>query len=836
MNKNLIILIFFILGSAVSFAQVTGLSGWNIYIDQGHSQTGNMGIYGYSEAEKVLRVGLRLQELLMNTTDIDTAYVCRTNDQMYVGLSQRTTQANNLGAAWYHSIHSDAGAPSYNSTLLLWGEDYWGVPDPPIGGEAMSDIMVDILTTGYRTNSRGSIGDCSFYTWHSSPCTPSNPGPWLHVNRVTNMPSELSEAGFHTNPKQNQLNMNAEWKKLEAYTFYWSILEFFGITRPPVGIATGIISDLDSNVPINGATITINGQSYTTDTYASLFHLYSPDPDQLHNGFYFLENLPNNTFDMYLDAPGYYSDTLQITVIDTFFTFKDAKLISDVPPKVISTIPADGDTNFSGYDRIFIEFSRNMNQASVESEFSLSPVTSGTFFWINGKKVRFTPDSLQFLTNYTLTIAGTAEDNYGHSLDGNGDGIGGDDFVMNFRTGPSDIFAPQLVSHYPVANQTDVELQPIINLLYDEELDSSSVSDSLFDLAPVPNLQNSVPGYFEHRVINRQSLLSFYPSITLDPVELYRTKVLPGLTDLLGNIVQSYEITVFTTTDSDLNISSIDNFEGGSVTSNWWQPSQSGSTAGINPGTNRTENTDFVNHLTGSLSSLQLNYDWDTNASSWLIREYLGGGAPRSVTFNSSYLLQVYIFGDGSGTKFRFAVDDNHPRGLASDHEVSGWYTVDWIGWKLVAWDMTNDSTGSWLGDGNLDGTLRFDSIQLTYNPGAPTGTLYFDDLRIVTKVPVGLPGARNENQLPDHYQLYQNYPNPFNPSTTIKYQLPQKSHVKINVYNMLGQLITSLVNEEKSAGIYEVMFNIENLAGGVYIYSLETDTFKDTKKMMLIK
>ena len=837
MNHHIKIILILLSLSAICFGQVTGLSGWNIFLDPGHSGDENMGIYGYSEAKKNLRVGLRLQELLLNTTDIDTVYICRTNDQQNVTLSQRTTNANNLGTAWYHSIHSDAGSASSNSTLLMyggWRSNGVTVEKTPHGGKAMADIMVDILTRGMRTNTRGNYADRTFY--QGFPFNHTNQYPYLHVNRESNMASELSEAGFHTNPTQNQRNMNAEWKKLEAFTFYWSILEYFGINRPTVGITTGIISDIDSNIPINGATVTINGQSYTTDTYASLFNQYSSDPDQLHNGFYFIENLPNSTFDMYLDAPGYYSDTLQISIIDTFFTFKDIKLISTIPPKVTSTTPAAGDTNFSGYDNIFVEFSRNMDQTSVENAFSLSPSATGSYYWYSDKEIRFNPDSLQFETNYTLTISASAMDNYGHTLDGNGDGISGDDFVMNFRTGPFDIFAPMLIAHYPNASQTGVELQPIINLLYNEELDNSSVKDSLFDLAPVANLQNSATGYFEHRVINRQSLISFYPSTTLEPTELYRTKVLPGLFDLLGNAVQSTEISVFTTTNHDFNITSIDNFEGSSVTSNWWQPSQSGSTTGINPLTNRDANTDFVNHLTGSVTSMEVNYDWDTNASAWLIREYLGGGTPRNVLFDSNYLLQVYIFGDGSGTKFRFALDDNHPRGLGSDHEVSHWFTIDWIGWQLVSWDMTNDSTGTWLGDGSLDGTLRFDSIQLTYNPGAPTGTLYFDDLRLATRVPLEIPEANNENQIPDHYKLHQNYPNPFNPSTTIKYQIPKMSKVKITVYNMLGQVVKTLVNEDKSAGVYDVLFDTENFAGGIYIYTLETETFRDSKKMMLVK
>ena len=139
------------------------------------------------------------------------------------------------------------------------------------------DIMVVNLTNGMRIDTRGSIGDCSFYSG-SNYCATSG-GPYLHVNRTTTMPSELSEAGSHTNPTQDQLFMNAEYKKLEAYTFYWSILDFHSIERPPVGICTGIVSNLESGIPINGAIVTIDGQSYTTDTFESVFNGYSNDPD-----------------------------------------------------------------------------------------------------------------------------------------------------------------------------------------------------------------------------------------------------------------------------------------------------------------------------------------------------------------------------------------------------------------------------------------------------------------------------------------------------------------------------------------------------------------------------
>ena len=85
-------------------------------------------------------------------------------------------------------------------------------------------------------------------------------------------------------------------------------------------------------------------------------------------------------------------------------------------------------------------------------------------------------------------------------------------------------------------------------------------------------------------------------------------------------------------------------------------------------------------------------------------------------------------------------------------------------------------------------------------------------------------------------YNLEQNYPNPFNPSTTIKIQLPQDGFVTLKVYDILGNEVTTLINEEKAKGRYEVNFNASSLASGVYIYKIQAGTFMNSKKMLLIK
>ena len=96
--------------------------------------------------------------------------------------------------------------------------------------------------------------------------------------------------------------------------------------------------------------------------------------------------------------------------------------------------------------------------------------------------------------------------------------------------------------------------------------------------------------------------------------------------------------------------------------------------------------------------------------------------------------------------------------------------------------------------------------------------------------------GITPVSNIPDKYSLSQNYPNPFNPTTKIKFDIPKQGLVSVKVYDVLGKEVATLVNEVKSAGSYNIDFNGTNLSSGVYFYRLESGTFIETKKMMLIK
>ena len=90
--------------------------------------------------------------------------------------------------------------------------------------------------------------------------------------------------------------------------------------------------------------------------------------------------------------------------------------------------------------------------------------------------------------------------------------------------------------------------------------------------------------------------------------------------------------------------------------------------------------------------------------------------------------------------------------------------------------------------------------------------------------------------QFPLAYKLGQNYPNPFNPATTIEFNLLKASDVRIEVYNIAGQKIQTLLNKNMTAGNHQAEFNAENLSSGVYFYKIEAGEFQDVKKMILLK
>jgi hypothetical protein len=121
----------------------------------------------------------------------------------------------------------------------------------------------------------------------------------------------------------------------------------------------------------------------------------------------------------------------------------------------------------------------------------------------------------------------------------------------------------------------------------------------------------------------------------------------------------------------------------------------------------------------------------------------------------------------------------------------------------------------------------RLDYLFLTGN--------YYDHLNVEL---LGNPTIVQENSfgLPTNFLLFQNYPNPFNPSTTIKYELPKSSEVRLSIFDLLGREVSVLVNERRDAGVYDVKFDGSGLSSGVYFYRLQAGDFVQTRKLCLVR
>jgi len=137
--------------------------------------------------------------------------------------------------------------------------------------------------------------------------------------------------------------------------------------------------------------------------------------------------------------------------------------------------------------------------------------------------------------------------------------------------------------------------------------------------------------------------------------------------------------------------------------------------------------------------------------------------------------------------------------------------------WKLLSYTLTDHSAyslalnNSYIFAGTENGVWRL------WYPGATTN-------------------VDKSNKTPTGFSLEQNYPNPFNPTTAISYQLPAYSHVSLEVYDLLGRKLATLIDENKAPGSYKIEYNACKLTSGIYFYQMKAGSFVDTKKFILLK
>ena len=828
-------------------AQRTDLSGLKFCIDPGHGGHGSNDRHvipdagtDFWESESNFQKALWLKSLLeaRGATVILTRYTNDyPDDSAEPSLSARVAVANSNLVDWMHSIHSNAsGQPqptTANFTLMLVREQIVSGGDPVYGpgtgqpawpeAYALSNIMGPAIYAKLRDQPRSTWTylDWSFYGG-------SNGGYTLGVLRGLTMPGELSEGSFHDYYPETRRLMNNDYRKMEAYALRDSWMSYFGVPADSLGIIAGIQTDLATAKPINYSRVRLmpGGQVKTGDQY--------------NNGFYMFDSLAEGTYTVVFETPGVYADSVQVTLARGQTKFQDRVLQSAAAPAVLTSSPVNNDSQVHPLVNIVLNFSKQMDTASVRGAFSITPAVGGVLTWASSNtQLTFNPDSaLAFLVSYTVRLDTSAHSAAGQTLDGNGDGTPGDPYELHFTTKYVDIVPPFVAESSPAAQDTGTYPTAVLSVMFNEKLQSATVNTTNIAVQKIGgSLQ---PRIIEYAEVNGKAGVSIHLQYITAAASSYRVRV-SGVKDSTGNAIPTaspilYEFGVA----RDLyETRSIDLLDSNLV--QWRDAASSAGTTGIDSARLAYTSVSRIRNVLTNPGSARLTYAFSPGSPDGVAAfEVVPAFADTMRWTKTGTVLRAYVFGDGSGNEFRFTLDDSveaFPDGPAEHREASRWIPVSWVGWRLVTWDCERDTAGLWTGNGVLEGSLRFRGIQVRRSAGSSilAGALMVDLLELATRTGVvSVPGGGES--LPLRLALEQNYPNPFNPSTTIRFTVPQTGRVRIAVYDILGREVALLLDEVREAGSHLVRFDARQLASGMYVYRLAVPSGSLTRKMLLAK
>jgi len=261
--------------------------------------------------------------------------------------------------------------------------------------------------------------------------------------------------------------------------------------------------------------------------------------------------------------------------------------------------------------------------------------------------------------------------------------------------------------------------------------------------------------------------------------------------------------------------------------------------------------------------------NWNTvDPVDWFSTDDVGGGTFDGIIQSSdahdgssSCRMEVVDIGGGFGLPpFLWSIDDSgnwHP--VSEKHgSLKGWYKFSplgndllYVGVVMLDSDSTAIGGGGWEQQNQVTNWTEFD-VPIYYNPGSPDpvqvaiyigitdstgGPTDIGSFALIDHLSFTGPSSVEQiSSLPNDFILKQNYPNPFNPSTKIEYSIPEASFVQLKVYDILGNEVATLVNEEQSAGTYRADFTANNLASGFFVAQLRAGNYTKTIKMTLMK
>jgi hypothetical protein len=488
--------IFFIAAIGLSMGSLAAqdLTGVKIHINPGHGgwDGDDRGIptplypsvgpnVGFWESQSNLDKGLQLRTMLealgcevqMSRTQNRTA------DDL--PLSTIVRMANEFGADFMLSIHSNAGAGTSNYVLMLYaGKDVGDTHNYPTAtpvsdeSRAISTAIAQNLFSNTLTHWTGAFrvtGDKTFGR------TAMGWSDGYGVLRGLRVPGVISEGAMHDYIPETYRLLNMEYKWLEAWNFKKAFCAYFEGGEIPTGNIAGWVKDsrnllLDGTykkyagdvfLPLDGATVTIEG---TGRTYTV---------DQQRNGVYVFKDLAPGTYRIRAEAAGYYPQTQEVAVVRNEIAGLNFSLnkVRSTPPEVVDYSPKveEGESVECSTD-IVLDFNWDMDEASVRDAFSISPAVAGKITFEDSQfRMRFTPDMpLEASTLYTVRLAKSAKHPDEKTMTA--------DFVLQFMTKDRNRLA--LLQGYPSPGDEGVFFRnPVFWLVFDRRLNTANLRDEI---------------------------------------------------------------------------------------------------------------------------------------------------------------------------------------------------------------------------------------------------------------------------------------------------------------------------------------------------------------------
>lgn len=792
----------------VSFtaAAAQDLKGIKIYINPGHgghdSDDRFISETGFWESEGNLTKGFYLRDILQSLgAEVYMSRVANTTADD-LPLSQISADANSKNVHFFHSIHSNATGTTNkaNYTLLLYKEDSNTRLPAFAQSKEMSDIMAPEITASNRTTSGKVFGDWSFY----------NPPFNLGVLKNLAMPGALSEGSFHDYYPESWRLKSDGYLKNEAWAIARSFLTLYQKPALAHGVIAGIVRD--KNFTVSYTTLTTNDKYKPMNKVKVTLQpgnvVYTTD--SLNNGYYMFDKVMPGAYKVIFESAGFRKDTVEVTAVANKVVFADKFLEVDktIAPSVIAYEPmTSGSTDsVKTSSAIRISFNIPMDQASVESAFSVTPATEGSFVWENDKTVKFVPaNALKGASSYKVTVAQSAKSIYMVAM--------GKEFTFSFVTSYRDRL--RLVASYPANKQTEISQTVKFSLTFDAPMASTGFYSSAEILGPdnsaftLLNVTAATAGNY--------GIITFMLKEKLSVDTRYRMILKSSLKDKEGfPLGETQEIEFFTTSEQYVSGSIVDSLE---AIGTWKRPGLSSGSVGIDSAASSAVVSSTLAYRGKTSGRFMFSFSGDKDG---LARFY--NTVPMNIPVNDGSTFGIWVRGDMSLTALEFWFSAENGGTLKVPAGI-----VDWTGWKLVKVPMT-------FAAGNKN--ISFHSFVVKQQPGSlKSSYLGVDDIQFDVKVVTDVIGENRTERLPAGYYLAQNYPNPFNPSTMISFSIPEAVGISLKVYNVLGDEVAVLFNnQEMNAGEHSAQFDASGLPSGIYFLKLQAGRYSQTRKMMLLK